>query len=85
MAPTAEFWKNMKKVLRLLIIIGVVAAVLIFAFMPGNKGIFFGAATLILVLNLVLMLIFTRANDNRRPGTRDKGEESKPFDFRKNR
>ncbi|MDD7437821.1 MAG: hypothetical protein PUK66_03160 [Bacteroidales bacterium] len=84
MAPSAGFWEGFKKVLLLLIIIGVVAAVLLFIFMPGNKGMFFGGATLILVLNLALMLIFTRTNDKKRPGTREKGEP-KRFDFHRDR
>ena len=84
MAPSAGFWKGMKSVLLLLIISGVVAAVSLFVFMPDVRGMFWGIGTLVVVLNLGLMLIFVRANDKKRPGTRDKGE-SKTFDFRKDR
>ncbi|MBR8702794.1 hypothetical protein IX332_000180 [Porphyromonas levii] len=84
MAPSEVFWKGMKKGLLLLMVIGIVAAVVFFVFIPGNKGLFLGTGTLILVLNLGLMFIFTNANSKKHPGAKGK-RESKAFDFRKDR
>lgn len=85
MALKPGFWKGFKRTLLVLIAMGVVAAVLLFVLLPGNQGLFFGGATLILVLNLLMMLLFVRANDNKRPGQmrHREGQEDRRFNFRK--
>lgn len=84
MAPSVGFWKGFKKTLVLLMIIGVVATGLFYLFVPSNKGLLLSLGTLVLVLNLGLMLLFTRANDHKRPDTRSRSEQRR-YDFHKDR
>lgn len=87
MAPSAGFWKGFRRVLLTLIIVGVVASILFFVYLPEGKGLLLGGGTLILVVNLALMLIFVRANDQKRPETRrrDRNAEPKRFDFHRDK
>lgn len=85
MAPSAGFWKGFKRTLLVLIALCLIGSVLFFVLLPGAKGLLFGGCTLILVVNLALMLIFVRANDQKRPGTRNRDREPKRFDFHRDR
>ena len=63
MAPSVGFWKGFKRTLLVLIVLCLIGSVLFFVLLPGAKGLLFGGCTLILVVNLALMLIFVRTND----------------------
>lgn len=80
MPPSLGFWNGFKRVLLALIVLGLVAAILFFVLIPDAKGTLLGAGTLVLVLNLGLMLLFTRINDKRRPSNRWE-EEKRRFDI----
>lgn len=84
MALQPNFFKGMKKVLLVLMIVGLVASLLSFFLLPGNYAQLFGIGILILTANLGLMFLFVKVNDNKRPNYKERQkEEEKRFDFRK--
>lgn len=78
-----SFFTGMKKMLLVLIIVGIIASILSFILLPQNYAQLFGYGILILTVNVALMFLFVRVNDKKRPKYREKQKEEKRFDFRK--
>ena len=71
--PGPKFWVYLKRTMLILAALSLAAAVVIYLTFTGLKQTFFALCFLLIAANFLLIYLFARHNDSKRPGSRDFG------------